>query len=619
MPGICGFYNVSPQADAAKLAERMLERLSATGGACASQYADLLGRFALGRVSLGILPESVKQASLCGADFHAVMDGELDDLDTRFNHGHTGGPPPDQNAHVVALLKTYVQDGIHAMAEFDGSFSAAIVDVVGQSLVLISDRFGTRPIYYAHVGERFCFASSIHALLADRDIPRDADSRGISQFFAFGHYFNNDTSLKDVKVLPAGAILVFDGRTNKISLRPYWTGAERVSSRFARRDEAYEAINDALLKAVRKRQRCYDGRIGISLSGGLDARTILGTLDRSQNHLTTLCMGMHGSKDHTVSTKLARTVGCQHHNHVLDRTFLAEFGSHLDAMVRLTDGQYLSQCIVMPTLPAYRRLDIGVLMRGHAGELMHMTKAYNYSLDATALSLRTDGELESWLWNRLRAHLHIGVEEPLFVRHEWNNQQVARDSLRVALQETPDGEPPAQRIAHLFLDQRVRRETMLSMMKFRSVVEPRLPYLDRTLVEHLLAIPTEWKLDDEIQLHILRRCEPKFCNIENTNTGAPLGAGKLRRSYARLKTMTFSKLGLPGYQPYERLGLWLRRDLADLVRKILLTESCLDRGVFCADTVRAVVTRHLTGQRNHTYLIMAMMIFEVGHRWLCEE
>jgi hypothetical protein len=31
------------------------------------------------------------------------------------------------------------------------------------------------------------------------------------------------------------------------------------------------------------------------------------------------------------------------------------------------------------------------------------------------------------------------------------------------------------------------------------------------------------------------------------------------------------------------------------------------------------VRRHLVGQRNHTYLIMAMMIFELGHRWLLED
>jgi hypothetical protein len=79
------------------------------------------------------------------------------------------------------------------------------------------------------------------------------------------------------------------------------------------------------------------------------------------------------------------------------------------------------------------------------------------------------------------------------------------------------------------------------------------------------------------------------------------------------------KLGVPGYQPYERLGLWLRRELAPVVRNLLLSELCLDRGVFEPQTVHNVVQRHLSGERNHTYLIMAMMVFEAGHRWLLNQ
>ena len=42
------------------------------------------------------------------------------------------------------------------------------------------------------------------------------------------------------------------------------------------------------------------------------------------------------------------------HQVVLGEKFLSQYESHLRQMVRLTDGQYLCQCIVMPTLPVYR-------------------------------------------------------------------------------------------------------------------------------------------------------------------------------------------------------------------------------------------------------------------------
>jgi asparagine synthase (glutamine-hydrolysing) len=619
MPGIFGFYNVTPRTDAAKLSERMLARLRTVKCPTSSQYLDPLGRYALGRVSLGVLPTTSQPVSLREGRIQAVMDGELDDVDAGCDKPELQSGRVDHNEPVLAMLLNYINGGTQAVSQLDGSFAAAIVDLSGKTLTLISDRFGTRPIYYARANGRFCFASSISALLADSEIPRDPDWKGISQFFTFGHYFNNDTSLDAVKILPAGSVLIFDAGSNHVSLQRYWRGAERIGPRPNTRGEAFEAIDEALMQSVKKKQACSGNRLGISLSGGLDARTILGTLDRSRLDLTTVCMGMRGSQDHKASTALARIVGCPHHNHILDTTFLSEFGRHLVDMVRLTDGQYLSQCIIMPTLPVYQQLGVRVLLRGHGGELMHMSKAYNFSLDSEALQLRSESALENWLWKRLPAFLQEGVEGPLFVNRELHGQQVARESLREALAETPQSESPVQRVVHLFLDQRVRRETMLSMMKFRSVVEPRLPYLDRLLVERLLAVPIEWKLDDEIQTHILRKHQPRFCDIENTNTGAPLGAGSLRRSYARLKLRVFGKLGVPGYQPYERLGSWLRRDLADLVQNILLSKSCLDRGIFSPNTVRQIVHRHIAGQRNHTYLIMALLIFEIGQRWLLDE
>ncbi len=76
----------------------------------------------------------------------------------------------------------------------------------------------------------------------------------------------------------------------------------------------------------------------------------------------------------------------------------------------------------------------------------------------------------------------------------------------------------------------------------------------------------------------------------------------------------FAKLGVPGYQPYERLGLWLKRELGGTVKDILLDDQCLDRGLFNPQCVRGVVDRHLNSQANHTFLLMAMMIMELGMR-----
>jgi asparagine synthase (glutamine-hydrolysing) len=154
----------------------------------------------------------------------------------------------------------------------------------------------------------------------------------------------------------------------------------------------------------------------------------------------------------------------------------------------------------------------------------------------------------------------------------------------------------------------------MSLVKFGSLVETRVPYLDNELIDALFAAPPELKLDEDIQIHILRRRMPEFLNVINVNTGTRLGASRLERFVGKVKLKVLGKLGVRGYQPYERLGLWLRRELAPLVRRLLLSERCLQRGIFDPETLKTVVENHLAGRRNHTFLVLALLVFETGQQ-----
>ena len=74
----------------------------------------------------------------------------------------------------------------------------------------------------------------------------------------------------------------------------------------------------------------------------------------------------------------------------------------------------------------------------------------------------------------------------------------------------------------------------------------------------------------------------------NANTGAPMGAGSIKTRVASLKMKVYAKLGVPGYQPYERLGLWLARELKPLVHRVVLSDRFLDRGLFVPEAVRGL-------------------------------
>jgi asparagine synthase (glutamine-hydrolysing) len=614
MPGIWGIVSGDQADGLAARFEEMGERLRHHDFYRADLHPAGDRGVHLGRMTLGVVNAARQPAANEDGTLVAVMEGEILDYDEQRRRLRAAGHVFRGDGHAELLVHGYEEWGRDFFRGLNGSFATAIWDDRRRQVVLTNDRFGMKPLYYARPAGRLVFASEIKALLADPGVSREISPWGLAQFFTFGHLFREDTLLDGVRLLPAAGWLTFEPDARHGRLDRYWRLAAEPGGPAVDGAEALDRIDEAFARAV---GRCTagTGRLGISLSGGLDSRTILAAIDTEATPVTAVSLGLDGSIDVAGAAAMARATGSAFHRHELDGAFLSEFADHLRWMVHLTDGQYLCQCIVMPTLPLYPRLGIDVLLRGHGGELLHMDKAYNYSVDRDVLSRRDGAGLDSWLFDRLRSYMIDGLDGPLFTRaYQESVEPLARNSLRHALRESADVDPPAHRVWHMFLSQRVRRETALSMVEFGSRVETRLPYLDNELVDLVFRTPPGLKLGETIQAHILRRRRPGFLAIPNANTGARVGAGAVARATAKARLKVLSKLRVRGYQPYERSGLWLRRQLLPLVKELLLSERCLSRGVFEPRTVESVVRQHAEGKRNHTFLLTALMVFEQGRR-----
>ena len=568
-----------------------------------STHVDDGGKFAVARLAHGYSDLGGAGESVAGITNSLTLFGDIYEM-----------PVNSEVGRASQFLTQYASDGDRFLADVQGAFIAVMFDEASGMVRVANDRFAQRPLYYSLNDGVLRFSTSIAPLLA-AGVRSTVSPSGLAQFFTFGQYLGCETLYQDIQVLPAGSFMQFDTNTGALQIEPY-TAKSSNFDRPATTNEWLDAICDATISAVRSSTAHTEG-LGLALSGGLDARTILGLIDHDQVALKTICLGMPGSLDLHCAQRMADLVGCRHHSHLLDDAFLDHFESHLNRMVDLTGGQYLSQCIVIPTLPVYRQQGIRVLLRGHAGELMHMSKAYAYSLDDAAMAITTRDQAKEWLFSHLQAYMLDGVEGDLF-QGEYSDALATapRAAFDRDFAAIPDSEDPRQAIWHSFVNERLRRETTLSLGKFASVCDVRVPMLDAELVELLLAAPIELKTDETIQRHILQQCRPELLSVINANIGAPMTAGPLMQRFGYYKMRAFAKLGVPGYQPYERLGLWLRRELSDLVRRLLLDEQCLDRGVFNPQVVRRVIENHEQKKANHTYLILAMMIFETGQRRL---
>lgn len=610
MTGLFGFATRVPSADLVSTISAMATEMICEEDFGEFHVADPTESFGLGRIFRKSNQETARLDTNEDRSLFGLMDGEIYDYPEQRRSLEAAGHRFSGSTHAELLLHGYEASGSAFFRGLHGKFAFALWDAKRRRLILANDRFGMKPIYYVPLSDRLLFSSSLQSLCTSPSIRRQTNLRGVAQFFTFGQLLGEDTLVKDVRLLPAAGWLEFDVSSSKATVNRYWRLGVQPASRTSA--ESLDRIDAAFQQSVERSVRDTEG-LGISLSGGMDARTLLGVAARPDRKLTAVTMGIEGSIDYRSAAAMASIVGSPHHTVVLDRKFLSNYETHLRRMVRMTDGQYLCQCTVMPTLPRYRELGIRVLLRGHAGELMHMDKAYSFSVSRQTLQIRDESSLGDWLWAHLQAFMLDGVSGRLFKPALRNDMvSLARESLTDCLRETANTQPIPHRIWHLFLTQRLRRETAYSMVEFDSVVETRLPYLDNELVDELFAAPPELKVGDTIQAEILRRHKPEFLNVINVNTGTFVGASQLRRTVSKFRMKALAKLGVRGYQPYERLGLWLRRELRPLVERLLLSDRCLGSALFDSDTIRNIVSDHVDGRRNHTYLILALMIFETA-------
>src|SRR5262245_45923481 len=203
MPGICGIIERSKAAELPSILAAMQRDLTYNSWHVSRGRADVECGAALGSVRLDFTPSNERffwdEASGSGI----VVHGEV-------YNTWLPGSRDEGNGPAAALLAGFLRRGEDFLCRLNGSYSAAIWNGERQQITLISDRFGSRPVYYRRTPGSLRFASGLAALLAGDNLPRRVSPRGLAQFFTFGHYLRHDTALEDVHVLPAATCLTFD-------------------------------------------------------------------------------------------------------------------------------------------------------------------------------------------------------------------------------------------------------------------------------------------------------------------------------------------------------------------------------------------------------------------------
>ena len=236
------------------------------------------GPMALGHTLLRSTRESKRERQPLSLDGQTwiVADGRVDgrgDLIRRL--GEDGESELARSPDVELILRAYLRWGEACVERLLGDFAFAIWDRQRQRLFCARDQMGVKPFYYAHIGRRLLFSSTLESLHRHPAVSKTLNDLAIADFLIFGT--NQDaasTSFQDIQRLPAAHTLTWAPRAG-VSLRRYWTLPIEEPVYYRHDHDYVDQFTDLLREAVSDRLRTE--RVGIFMSGGLDSPALAAT------------------------------------------------------------------------------------------------------------------------------------------------------------------------------------------------------------------------------------------------------------------------------------------------------------------------------------------------------
>ncbi len=206
------------------------------------------------------------------------------------------------------ILAQYLQYGEAGLKALDGMFAIAIWDADKERLVLMRDRFGKKPLYYARTsGGALVFGSEVKALGAHDKFSLAPEPKSIPAYLAFGYVPTPNTAFRSVRRLPPASLLSV-GRQEAPTIKPYWSleDLDPTPHKFSL-EEAKERVRHHIGKAVERRLEA-DVPLGAFLSGGIDSSVVVKEMaERTQKKVKTFSVGFEDDRTYD-ERKYARQV-----------------------------------------------------------------------------------------------------------------------------------------------------------------------------------------------------------------------------------------------------------------------------------------------------------------------
>ncbi len=534
------------------------------------------------------------------------------------------------------MLEAFSIHGIApTMKRLIGMFTIGVWDRHKRTLTLMRDRLGIKPLYWAKFGNLFLFGSELKALRAHPGWTPRIDGNAVAAFMRHNYIPAPHTIYEGVHKLEPGCVLTLPWGGEPIIDR-FWDA--RVVAKAGLADpiqasdkELTDQLENLLRDAVGRRM-VADVPVGAFLSGGIDSSTVVALMKAANaGPVRTYTIGFENSgfdeAEHAAA--VARHIGTDH----TQLTVTAK--DALDVVPKLSEfyDEPFADSSQIPTylVSAMTRRHVTVALSGDGGD--ELFAGYNrYQLAtrtwrALALlprSLRSAmsgaiTRISADRWSKLLAFLpaqmrfgqigdklhklasvlSVDDDNALYRRlvTHWEPADIMPGALEAKgmlwnPQVTADFPGLLERMQFLDLVTYLPDDilTKVDRASMAVALEARVPLIDHRVVDFAWRLPRAAKLRGGVSKWLLRQV------LDRHVPKAMIDRPKMG-------------FGIP-------LAEWLRGPLKDWAEHLLGEQRLCEVGLVDAARVRQVWAAHLSGQRNHEYMLWNVLMLESWReRW----
>lgn len=500
------------------------------------------------------------------------------------------------------LLQAYLHWGPEFVRQLNGMFAFVIYDRRHRWLFGARDQTGIKPFYYAQAGGRFAFASEVKALRPVAWIDWEIDPTGLTDYFCSQAILPPHTIHRGVRKLPAGHCFTYHLECKRLEVTRYWSPEFSLDP--AQREERPDLVQRVRqeFEAAVARWTMSDVPIALSLSGGIDSAAVAAAMARQGLHPVAFSLGFRDAPELDelgLASTVAQRYGLEHRRITIDSGDLLK---DLDQMLVQLDEPYAGG---LPSWFVFKAMagEFRVAMTGAGGDELFGNyrkwrlhePGWRHWRALAAASLR--GARLGELWRSPHGSTHYPFVTAGYVREEvmaadWAQGEAARsltDRIEAGFRQ-PSVRTWVDRVARQDLELQLPEEFLLMTDRFSMAfsIEARTPFLDRTLMECVYAIPAKDRTES---------AQPKKLFLEAVHDWLPPAI------------VQGSKKGfvLP-------MTNWMRGSMRDLLRAVTAPEYLARQGMFAPALRSRVVDPFLRGDDRMRDFVWSLLMFQIWHR-----